>query len=262
MGDGRPDPAAGPEVGGVGGGGRAEPPQGARQTDPRVLARARRILLEPDDGADARNEHRRRRLDAVALQRLDVAHLVDVDREHHAERELPAPGRPVHARRQKHREQRAGLRQAEQEQLGLGEHEHERELELREQGAEGAEPRGALAPAGSRPRGSRGGSAVQRATQLLDARRHHLVLRGFGGEQIERLAPGSERGAPVARLHRLLRVRRQPLQFVGVDQPLAGRAGQQRGRDVGAALWANGRRLPRRLVDHAKPYAGALRAAT
>src|SRR2546422_7767420 len=48
-----------------------------------------------------------------------------------------------------------------------------------------------------------------------NARRHHLVLRGFGGEQIERLAPGSERGAPVARLHRLLRVRRQPLQFVG-----------------------------------------------
>src|SRR2546426_4985501 len=55
----------------------------------RSLARARRILLEPDDGADARNEHRRRRLYAVALQRLDVAHLVDRSEEHTSELQSP-----------------------------------------------------------------------------------------------------------------------------------------------------------------------------
>jgi hypothetical protein len=83
-----------------------------------------------------------------------VTHLVDVDREDDAERELPAPDGPVHTRREEHAEERSGLRQTEQQQLGFREDEHDGELELDKQRAQRAEARRLLAPAGAVRRGS------------------------------------------------------------------------------------------------------------
>src|SRR6266487_4330086 len=83
MGDGAPDAAPRRAVHRVRHHGGTEAPDRARQADARVLAPVGRVLFQSHDGAHTRNEHRRRGLDAVALQRLDVAHLVHVDGEHH-----------------------------------------------------------------------------------------------------------------------------------------------------------------------------------
>ena len=72
-----------------------------------------------------------------------MSHLVDVDREHEAEREPQAPRRPVDADDERHREERAGFREAEEQELALRRERDEQELELPEQeagGARAAEP--------------------------------------------------------------------------------------------------------------------------
>src|SRR5256885_1661146 len=66
----------------------AQPPERTGEPDARVFARVRRILLEPDHGAEPGDEHWRCGLDAVALQRLHVTHFVDIDGKNQAEREM------------------------------------------------------------------------------------------------------------------------------------------------------------------------------
>src|SRR2546430_12326193 len=112
----------------------AQPPERTGEPDARVFARVRRILLEPDHGAEPGDEHWRCGLDAVALQRLHVTHFVDIDGKNQAERALPAPDRPVQARRKEHAEERPALGETQQQQLRLREDEQQHEFELREIG--------------------------------------------------------------------------------------------------------------------------------
>jgi len=77
------------------------------------------------------------------------------------------------------------------------------------------------------------------------------VLRRVRWEEIERLTPRGEFGARVTRLLRLGGCGRQVLQLVDVDQPVAGRAGKQRGGYLGTALRTDGwRRSCRHSVNH------------
>ena len=206
-------------VDGVRGERGTQSPERTGEADPRVFARRGRVLFEANDGPDAGDEHGRRCLDAIALKRLHVPHLVHIDRQHDANRELPPPNGPVYAGRQKHTEQRPRLGQTEQQQLGLGEEKNHRELELREQRADGAETGGTLAPSRARLASDR--LAVDRPTEGDDARGDGLVLGRVSRQQVEGLAPRCEGPARVSRLPRALCFGGQSLQLVSVDQSLA-----------------------------------------
>jgi hypothetical protein len=97
----------------------AEPnPQiGTRQAHARVFAHVARILLHSHEGAEKRNEHRRAGRDVVLAQRHHVAHFVDVDGHHEAERESPAEQRPIHREERQHAGEGAELGQPQQQQL-------------------------------------------------------------------------------------------------------------------------------------------------
>src|SRR5256885_17026281 len=77
-----------------------------------------------------------------------------------------------------------------------------------------------------------------------------LFRSSVGWQELEGLAPRGQLGAGVARLLRLVRFGREPLQLGGVYQAVTGRAGEQGGRDLGAAVGADrGRRRRGRIVD-------------
>jgi hypothetical protein len=111
-----------------------------------------------------------------------VAHLVDVDGEHEAERELPAEDRPVDAEERKHREEGRRLRESEEQELALGREEDERELEFPEEERDRAETRGAaLEPT----LGLLRLPAVDTSAQVEDLRAHGVVLLDVGRKEIE-----------------------------------------------------------------------------
>ena len=157
-------------------------PARAGDADGSVLVGVDRVLLETHQRAEAGDEHRRRRGQAVATQRHDVPHLVHVDRRDQAERELPAPHRPVDRERQQHRPQRRRLAEAGEEQLAL---------------ARQAEQRGAGRTGGAGPRafGRRGGHRLRQRVHLLG---DELMLAGAVRQQIERLTPRGQRARRIA----------------------------------------------------------------
>jgi len=93
------------------------------------------------------------------------------------------------------------------------------------------------------------GLAVHGLAQRDDPGGDRLVLRRILRQQIERLAPGGQGSARVARLHPALGVRGQTLQLVGVDEAMTGGTGEQDGRDLRAALRAGRGRPLRPLVS-------------
>jgi hypothetical protein len=94
-------------------------------------------------------------------------------------------------------------------------------------------------------RRGRAGLAIEGAGEIEDAGGDDLVLGRVGGQEIEGLTPGGERGAYVASVRGALRFGGQVLELVGMHEALAGRAGEQRRCDVRATLRADGGRLSR-----------------
>ena len=253
MGERREERVRGGEEQRVGGGGGAQTPDRSRQPDARVFARARRVLIHAHDGADAGDEHRRAGLDAEPHQRRHVSHLVHVDQQHEAGRELPAPDRPVDAHRGQHRQQRARLRQSGQQQLALGEHQRDDELELPQQRADETERR---QPFRHRARGGRHRRVV--AGERVDPRADGRGLWRVARHQVERAAPGDDGiGGAAGGLERG-GLAGQPCQRVGMHEASARRALAQGRCDLGAAPCATAGRGER--VRHRAPAAAGAAA--
>ena len=102
------------------------------RTGPARPTRASAVALSPSDfamTAAPRNGMNigARRLDALAAQLDDVAHLVDEQQQHEADRELPAPDEAVGGDRDEHRPRgRQDLRLRQQQQRGLAELQQQR----------------------------------------------------------------------------------------------------------------------------------------
>ena len=118
------------------------------------------------DGAQERDEHRRRGLDPLAAELDHVAHLVHEQQQHEADRELPAPDQRVGGDRDQHGRRRGedlDLRQQEQKRLEL-------RAELERAAGRGAQRGPMLAPVEASP-----GAGMDRALG-----RAWPALRGAG----------------------------------------------------------------------------------
>lgn len=145
--DGGIDIVAGGEVNDVGSGGGEESPNWSGQADAGVFVRAGRILLLANESAEAGNEHGRRGANAVTAELIDVAHLVDINRDDEAEREFPAPDIPIDREGEEHREKCARFGEAKEEQLGFGEEKERDEFELPDEQTNDAKDSATIGPA-------------------------------------------------------------------------------------------------------------------
>ena len=229
----------------------AQAPDRSGQADAGVLGRGLHGLAEADEGAEAGHEHGSGGGDPEAAQRGHVPHLVDVHREHDAEREAPAPERPVHADGDRHRDERPHLGEAEEEELHLGQDEHERDLELPQDEAEHGQAGAGPGRRATRRRGD-GQGLADRPAQRGDALAHHSRLLARRRQQLERASPGGERAGVVAGSGGLLGFAGERGQEGGMDETMTSGTGEQRGSDLATALRAggNGQRCRRRGARH------------
>ena len=126
--------------------GRTQAPDRAGQSHARILPYRGRPLLQQYQGAEAGNEHGRRRGNPVPAEARDVAHLVNVNREHEPKRKFPAIPVPVKPHRSEHGGESCQVGEAQQQQFSLGGGEQEDDLELPQEHAERAELREPFAP--------------------------------------------------------------------------------------------------------------------
>ncbi len=223
--------------------GRRRAPDGAGQPRARVLGRRGGVLLEPYQRAEARDEHRSGGRDAVAAERDDVTHLVDVDREDQPQRELPAVERGVDPQSDGHREEGLRLRQTDQQRLPLAEQQQDPPLELGEQDADRPDAGGGLRTRRAL-RLLTGGAWVSGrhlGAQGLDLGEDARVLGRLRRQKLQHPPPGFQRAHSVPLPLGRLRIGRELLELGGVNQPAAIRAGEERPGDLGAALRADAR---------------------
>ena len=215
---------------------RAEAPDRPGEADEGFLAGRGQVLAQTDERAETGNEHGRGAADAESPQHGDVPHFVDVNREHQAPRELPAPERPIDAEGDEHREQRAHLRQPEQEQLALGEHEEGDDA----QPAENPAPvrLGRMTRCGLR-RLSGHRTVFRDADQRVHFRLDELPLPRAGREQRMGAAPGGERRGW---LHGASGLIGEAFQLRRVDERAAAGATEEKRSQLCAALRARAER--------------------
>src|SRR5262249_31304938 len=155
-----------------------------------------------------------------AAERGDMPHLVDVDREHEEDGELPAEELPVDEDRGSHAEEGAQLGEAQEEELRLGEEEGEAGGERAAGAPEAAAGVGPGRVArltragGGRGGGGGGGPVGQALGEGGDAAAELSCLLRLGRQQLDGAAPGGELLDAVAAPGGGLGVRRQPLQEV------------------------------------------------
>src|ERR1051325_7520469 len=77
---------------------------------------------------------------------IDVTHLVDINGNDKAERELPAPDVPIDPKVEKHRKKGARFGETEEKELGFGEKKEGNEFEFPDKQADGAEDAAAVGP--------------------------------------------------------------------------------------------------------------------
>src|ERR1043165_7377491 len=93
-------------------------PKRSGQTDARVLVITGGILFLTNKNAQTWNEHRRGGANYVTRELIDVTHLVDINGNDKAERELPAPDVPIDPKVEKHRKKGARFGETEEKELG------------------------------------------------------------------------------------------------------------------------------------------------